>query len=37
MGCCGEKINKLSTMDFYVELFNLEPEIAGEQNLKLKN
>ena len=25
MGCCEEKGTKYSTMDFYVELFNLEP------------
>ena len=36
MGCCGEKINKLSTMDFYVELFNLEPENSRGTKFKVK-
>ena len=26
MGCCGGNLRKLSTTDFYIELFNLEPE-----------
>ena len=25
MGCCGEKHNKFSTMEFYIDLFTLEP------------
>ena len=26
MGCCGDKFNKFSTMNFYLDLFSLEPD-----------
>jgi hypothetical protein len=30
MGCCGEKHNKYSTTEFYVELLNLEPDVDNK-------
>ena len=36
MGCCGEKNTKYSTMEFYVELFNLEPDVNNKYRFTIK-
>ena len=36
MGCCGDKFNKFSTMNFFLDLFSLEPENSKGNSFIIK-
>ena len=36
MGCCGDKLNKFSSMNFFLDLFSLEPENSKGNSFIIK-